>query len=59
MEDLRNNPLYLKYKNGMDMSCSTLAHSRAEAIRIVLEDGKLKDCVSAEVVGKGQKVGND
>ena len=59
MEDLRNFRLYLKFKNWMDMSCSTLAHSRAEAIRIVLKDGKLKDCVSVEVVGKGQKVGND
>ena len=46
-------------KNGMDMSCSTLAHSRAEAIRIILKIGKQKDCVSVEVVGKGQRVGND
>ena len=59
MEDLRNFRLYLKNKNGIDMSCSTLAHSRAEAIRIILKVGKQRDCVSVEVVGKGQRVGND
>lgn len=59
MEDLRNFRLYAKYKSGIDLPYSVLAHSRVEAIRIVLKDGKQKDCVSVEVVGKGQRVGND